>query len=222
MRISELSEQSGVTVATIKYYLREGLLPPGSKVSERHADYSDHHVARLRLLRVLREVGAIPVADLKAIVDAVQNESLSIHQMFGATYDALARSSDAASEHARALAGQVVQQAGWTHVRPDTPALDQLAGLLAVLNDLGWPLDLPNAATYLGLVNAIAAYEVSRLTAADHEADRNAVVQQMVVGQVVFGQLLLSLRRLAHEHHSAIKFNDSHPATSQTSTPKGQ
>jgi DNA-binding transcriptional MerR regulator len=222
VRISELSEQSGVTVATIKYYLREGLLPPGNKLSERHADYGGHHVARLRLLRVLREVGAVPVAGLKEIVDAVQNESLSIHQMFGATYDALARSSDAVIERDRALASQVVEQAGWTHVRPDTPALDQLAGLLSVLSDLGWPLDLPNAATYLGLINAIAAYEVSRLTAADLQADRNAVVQQMVVGQVVFGQLLLSLRRLAHEHHSALRFDDTHPATAETLPRKSQ
>lgn len=28
MRLSELSERSGVKTATIKYYLREGLLPP--------------------------------------------------------------------------------------------------------------------------------------------------------------------------------------------------
>jgi DNA-binding transcriptional MerR regulator len=213
VRISELSKQSGVTVATIKYYLREGLLPPGVKISERHADYGDHHVARLRLLRVLRDVGAIPVADLREIVDAVQNEALSVHQMFGAAYDALARSSQAVSQHDRVLASHVVQQAGWTHVRPDTPALDQLAHLLSVLRDVGWPLDLPNAATYLGLVDAIAAYEVSRLTAADLHADRNTVVEQMVVGQVVFGQLLLSLRRLAHEHHSALKFNEDLPAT---------
>ncbi|MEZ0054465.1 DNA-binding transcriptional MerR regulator [Mycobacterium sp. MAA66] len=208
MRISELSEQSGVTVATIKYYLREGLLTPGSKVSQRQADYGELHLARLQLLRVLREVGDIPVADLKKIVDAVQNESLSIHQMFGATYDALARSSDALNEPDRALAAQVVEKAGWTDVRSDAPVLDQLAGLLGVLNDLGWPFDLPNAATYLGLIDAIAAYEVSRLTAAELQADRDAVVQQMVIGQVVFGQLLLNLRRLAHEHHSALRFNE--------------
>lgn len=220
MRISELSEKSGVTVATIKYYLREGLLPSGNKVSERQADYGDHHVARLGLLRVLRDVGAVPVADLKDIVDAVQNETLSVHQMFGAAYDALARSSEAVSQPDRMLASQVVQEAGWTHVRPDTPALDQLAGLLSLLRDMGWPLDLSNAAAYLGLVDAIAAYEVSRLTAADLHVDRNAVVEQMVIGQVVFGQLLLSLRRIAHEHHSALKFNEDLPAANSKASPR--
>lgn len=211
MRISELAEQSGVTVATIKYYLREGLLPPGSKVGERRAEYGDRHVARLRLLRVLREVGDVPVADLKEIVDAVQDESLTMHQTYGAAFDALARTSGAVSAEMRALAAQVVQQAGWTHVRPGSPALDHLAGLLGVVVDLGAMFDMGDAATYLGLIDALAAYEVSRLDTAEHVEDRDAVVQQMVVGQVVFGQLLLSLRRIGHEHHSALRSGEKPP-----------
>ena len=209
MKISELADRSGATVATIKYYLREGLLPPGHKMGERRAEYDDHHVARLRLLRVLREVGTVPVADLKQVIDAVQDESLSMHQTYGAAYDALARTSRAGNGEMCALAERVVQQAGWTHVRPDSPALPHLAGLLKVLNDLGSPFELSNAATYLGIIDALAAYEVGRLGTADVIEDRDAVVQHMVVGQVVFGQLLLSLRRLGHEHHSALRFGSS-------------
>lgn len=33
MRLSELSTTTGVSVASLKYYLREGLLPPGDVVS---------------------------------------------------------------------------------------------------------------------------------------------------------------------------------------------
>ena len=33
MRVGELSRRSGVTVASIKYYLREGLLPPGERTT---------------------------------------------------------------------------------------------------------------------------------------------------------------------------------------------
>lgn len=212
MRISELAEQSGATVATIKYYLREGLLPPGDKVGERRAEYGDRHVARLRLLRVLREVGDVSVADLKEIVAAVQNESLSMHQTYGAAYDALARTSEDVSEEMRTLARQVVKQAGWTHVRPDSPALDHLAVLLGVLIDLGAMFDMDCAATYLGLIDALAAYEVSRLGKAERTEDRDAVVQYMVVGQAVGGQLLLSLRRIGHEHHSALRFLENPPA----------
>lgn len=210
MRISELAEQSGVTVATIKYYLREGLLPPGSKVGERRAEYGDRHVARLRLLRVLRDVGDIPVSGLKQVVDAIDNESLSTHEMNGAAYDALARASGTVSAEMRVLAAQVVQEAGWTRVRPESPALDDLAGLLSVIIELSAMFDMNHATTYLGLIDALAAYEVSRLDTAERIEDRDAAVQQMVIGQVVFGQLLLSLRRIAHEHHSALRFLDEH------------
>lgn len=208
MRISELAEQSGVTVATIKYYLREGLLPPGSKLGERRSEYGDRHLTRLRLLRVLRDVGDIPVSDLKQIVDAIDNESLSTHEMNGAAYDALARTSGEVSAEMRMLAARVVQEAGWARVRPESPALDDLAGLLGVTVDLGAMFDINHAATYLGLIDALAAYEVSRLDTAERVEDRDAVVQQMVIGQVVFGQLLLSLRRIAHEHHSALRYLD--------------
>ncbi|ORX17202.1 hypothetical protein AWC31_17895 [Mycolicibacterium wolinskyi] len=199
-------------MATIKYYVREGLLPPGNKMGERRAEYGDRHVARLRLLRVLREVGDIPVSDLKQVVDAIDNESLSTHEMNGAAYDALVRTPGAVNAEMRALATQVVQEAGWTRVRPESPAIDHLAGLLGVVLDLSAMFDMNHAATYLGLIDALAAYEVGRLNTAERIEDRDAVVQQMVIGQVVFGQLLLSLRRIAHEHHSALRFFDEPPA----------
>lgn len=44
MRLSELSKQSGVTTATIKYYLREGLLPPGERVTATQAEYDESHL----------------------------------------------------------------------------------------------------------------------------------------------------------------------------------
>ena len=62
MRISELAEVSGVPLATVKYYLREGLLPPGRSVTARLSEYDDEHLRRLRLLRALREVGGVPVS----------------------------------------------------------------------------------------------------------------------------------------------------------------
>ncbi|MYU47619.1 MerR family transcriptional regulator, partial [Streptomyces sp. SID7803] len=51
MRLSELSERSGIATATIKYYLREGLLPPGERLSATQAEYDESHLRRLRLVR---------------------------------------------------------------------------------------------------------------------------------------------------------------------------
>lgn len=206
MRISELAETTGVSVATIKYYVREGLLLPGRKLSERLADYDDQHVRRLRLLRVLRDVGAVPVGALKALVDATQDRSASVHEMFGEACDALRAETDVprtADDRTRELADQIVERAGWTKVRADAPERDRLAGIIKVILDSGLPTDPEGAAPYLPLVDAIAAYDLDQI---DDTQDREAMMEQMVLGQVVLGEFLLSLRRLAHEHHSALRF----------------
>ncbi len=39
MLMAELSRRSGVPVATVKYYLREGLLPSGVTTSATRAEY---------------------------------------------------------------------------------------------------------------------------------------------------------------------------------------
>jgi DNA-binding transcriptional MerR regulator len=206
MRISELADSTGVSVATIKYYVREGLLSPGRKLSERLADYDDQHVRRLHLLRVLRDVGAVPVGALKALVDATQDRTASVHDMFGKACDALRVETSvpaARGDHTRELADRIVAQAGWTEVRADAPERDHLAGIIEVILDSGLPTDPEGAATYLPLVDAIAAYELDQI---DDTQDRETMMEQMVLGQVVLGEFLLCLRRLAHEHHSALRF----------------
>ncbi|MGH3536104.1 MAG: MerR family transcriptional regulator, partial [Pseudonocardiaceae bacterium] len=44
MRLAELSARSGLSTATVKYYLRSGLLPPGTVQSSTWATYDDGHL----------------------------------------------------------------------------------------------------------------------------------------------------------------------------------
>ena len=53
MKISELSERSGVPVATVKFYIREGMLPRGEALSTTRAEYGEEHLTRLRLISAL-------------------------------------------------------------------------------------------------------------------------------------------------------------------------
>lgn len=205
MRISELAESSGVSVATIKYYLREGLLPPGEKVTERLADYGERHVRRLGLLRVLREVGGIGVEALRGLVDAIADRSTSVHEMFGEACDALAQAAGRRTDHPESLglADRLIERAGWTGVRPDAPERERLAEVLDVLGPLSLPSDPDSLACHLELADSIAEFEVGFL---DPGQERDTLMEQMVVGQVVYGELLLSLRRLAQEHYSSRRF----------------
>jgi DNA-binding transcriptional MerR regulator len=71
MRISELSRRSGVSVPTIKYYLRIGLLSPGVTTARNQASYGDPHLRRLRLVRALREIGGLSVKTTREILNAI-------------------------------------------------------------------------------------------------------------------------------------------------------
>lgn len=70
MLISELADRAGLPVGTVKYYLREGLLPPGERTAATRAEYGPDHVERLRLIRVLLGIGGLSVADTRSVLQA--------------------------------------------------------------------------------------------------------------------------------------------------------
>ena len=69
MKIGELAEASGVPVPTIKHYLREGLLPEGTKTSRNMAYYPPELVERIKLIKQLQEERFMPLKAIKAVLD---------------------------------------------------------------------------------------------------------------------------------------------------------
>src|SRR5262245_42852851 len=61
MRLAELAQRAGVPRSTIKFYLREGLLPAGAASARNQASYGSQHVESLALIRALREVAELPL-----------------------------------------------------------------------------------------------------------------------------------------------------------------
>ena len=53
-KMSELSRISSTPIPTIRYYIKEGLLPPAIKTGKTFAYYTDDHLARLQLIKKLR------------------------------------------------------------------------------------------------------------------------------------------------------------------------
>jgi DNA-binding transcriptional MerR regulator len=78
LRIGELAERAGVSVATIKFYIREGLLPPPSVKTGRTMGYYDlAYLDRLRLIRKLREEHYLPLRVIRTILDERGDEPLA-------------------------------------------------------------------------------------------------------------------------------------------------
>jgi len=71
LKISELAERADVPVATVRHYLREGLLPEPVKTSRNMAYYPPEFVDRIRLIKRLQEERFMP---LKVIRDALLAE----------------------------------------------------------------------------------------------------------------------------------------------------
>lgn len=200
MRISELSRRSGVSVATIKYYLREGVLPPGEPTSSNQASYGHGHIRRLRLIRALIDIGGLSLATVRDALAATEDEHLPLHDAFGAVMHGL-DDPDAIVAHDDTL-GEVhdwLAERDWA-IAPDAPAPRRLAELIGILRDFGLPVTADSFSAAADNAEAAANDEVRY---AREQPDRIAAVEMMLVGTVVYERALATVRRLALEAASA-------------------
>jgi DNA-binding transcriptional MerR regulator len=196
MRISQLSTVTGVPVATVKYYLREGLVPPGRATGATTAEYDDRHVGRLRLARALVQVGGLSVAAARDVLACLDAAGESLHEVLGAAHSALPPQVDDGLEPSRARS--LAAGRGW-RIHPNAPALRQLEHALRALDDVGEPADGERLGSYADLAHRVAEVDVAGVPSTSPEEAATAVV----IGTVLWEPVLLALRRLAQEAVSA-------------------
>ena len=204
MRIAELSRDSGVPVATIKYYVREGLLQPGQLTSRNQAQYDDTHLRRLKLIRALADVGGLSIAAIGHVLAAADSPVTSPHDALGkAQYATTPRYDYQASDASRAAADKqadgLIAGRGW-RINPGSPARELLVSVLAALRDLGQDDLLPLADAYAGPAEQIAAAELAAVRA---RRTLDGQLEGVIIGTVLGDTLLAALRRLAEEDASA-------------------
>ncbi|MFD5336434.1 MerR family transcriptional regulator [Streptomyces hawaiiensis] len=203
MRIGELSRKTGVPVPTIKYYVREGLLPAGELTSRNQASYGEPHERRLQLIRALLDVGGMKVAEVAEVLAAVDDPERPLHKVLGSAAGRMSgpgtERDDAESDAARAAVAGLISRRGWrTH--ESNPAAADLSKALAAMARLGHEAFADLLDTY-----ADAAEQVAR---ADLEyVDRHLAIEEkvegVVIGTVLGEAVFSSLRRLAHVDASA-------------------
>src|SRR5262245_4125316 len=104
MRISELAEHTGLPVATIKFYLREGLLMPGIPLSATRADYDDRHVRRVRIARALTESVGLSVQQAREVFRLIDDREDSLFDTLGRAIAVLPPVAPTAEDYPRARA----------------------------------------------------------------------------------------------------------------------
>jgi DNA-binding transcriptional MerR regulator len=204
MRISELSRQSGVPVATIKFYLREGLLPPGTPTARNQADYSDLHLARLRFTRTLTGIGQLSLSSVREVLAAVDQKGLPIlglcHLVNGVLFaEQPSTPGNGGVASARVRVDEFIGGLGWA-VEADAPGRDVLAQVLAALHRLDWECDVDIFAPYAQAVDQLATQEWD--TTPPGSAER--VVARMVLFEIA----LVALRRMAQENSLRVRSTD--------------
>jgi DNA-binding transcriptional MerR regulator len=107
MKIGEVARQAGVTVDTVRFYERVGVLAPPARTESGYRDYEAGAIERIRLTRELQGLGF-------TLTDAV--DALAAHDAGGATCEseqwrlqAVLDRVDAKIAELNALRGRIVE-----------------------------------------------------------------------------------------------------------------
>ena len=200
MRISALATAADVPLATVKFYLREGLLHPGAATSATQASYDESHVRRIRLIRALTGPVGLSVQQARTILELIDDPGDDLYATLGRAVGALPPAVDVASvddpdpfPRARAALealGQVYD--------PQFAAVAQLESALAATVAAGMPLSDDRLREYGRRLRELAEFDLERMP---HEA--HAAVEYTVLGTALFEPVILALRRLAHQDVAA-------------------
>jgi AcrR family transcriptional regulator/predicted DNA-binding transcriptional regulator AlpA len=72
MKMSELSELSGVSIPKIRYYIKKKILPEPIKIKQTSAYYSSKHLERLKVLKEMHEQKKVPISVIKRMIDSIE------------------------------------------------------------------------------------------------------------------------------------------------------
>ena len=199
MWMAELARQSGLSVPTIKFYLREGLLPAGLATGATRASYDESHVRRLRLIRALTDVAGLRLDTVRQVIEGIDGAG-SWHDAVGSAHTRLGNVGDDSTPPSEASLDRVdalLERQGW-ELGPDHPQAAVLARTLDALEGLDHPVGDELLDLYAAAMRPVAEHEVGAVRTDDLEAS----IEAAVIGTLVQEPLLLAVRRIAQENAS--------------------
>ncbi|ANN20588.1 MerR family transcriptional regulator [Amycolatopsis orientalis] len=206
--MAELSERAGVPVATIKYYLREGLVPPGERTSPNQAKYDDGHVQRIKLIRALMDVGGLSLATVGEVLSAVDAGNASPHRILGIAQEGITATrqtvDDESREWALATIRDLAGRRGWPCKDDDDPIIQALVGVLCAIRDVGHGWYLDKLDDYAEIADRTADLDIEGIAGVE---SLERIIEIAVVETVLGDRLLSVLRRLAQQRASKAHFS---------------
>ena len=195
MRISELSDTTGVALPTLKFYLREGLLMPGIATSATRAEYGDEHVRRVRVIRSLTESAGLSVSKARDVLRIIDAPGDNLFAALGHAVGALPPDPVERDDYPRAR--RLLERLGYWY-DPKYPAVAQFEAALESAESAGMPLSDERLDEYAAGIRRIAEYDIMHVP-----ADGASAVEYSVLGTALYEPVLIALRRLAHQDIAA-------------------
>ncbi|ADG78016.1 Transcriptional regulator, MerR family OS=Tsukamurella paurometabola (strain ATCC 8368 / DSM/ CCUG 35730 / CIP 100753 / JCM 10117 / KCTC 9821 / NBRC 16120/ NCIMB 702349 / NCTC 13040) OX=521096 GN=Tpau_1388 PE=4 SV=1 [Tsukamurella paurometabola] len=204
MKLSELSTETGVSTASLKYYLRESLLAPGDPITRTQSDYGPMHVERVRLIRALADSGGLSLAQIRRVLNALDSPAVARHDMFGVAQEVLVEASPVVDDAEwSALAEGFVRERGW-RIQEHDPLIPVLGSQLRALLASCPVSDTDTLDRWADASEMIASADLDVLSDDDAEA-----LKTVIVGTVLSDKVLQTLRRLAQQDRSARLHDDA-------------
>ncbi|MET9959536.1 MerR family transcriptional regulator [Streptomyces sp. NPDC006326] len=205
MKISELSRRTGVPVASIKYFRRQGLLPAGRATAATLAEYGEEHAERLRLIKALTTLGGLSIAATRDVLGAVDQADTSEGALGAVSYalpvpvaaqgPAGGEEEAEADEAAGAEVAELLAALDWR--APDTsPHVQGLTVALKELRRLDADYAPGELAAYARLAESVARLDLERAAGLD---DPVALAERAVIVFAICAPVFELLRRLAQE-----------------------
>lgn len=201
MKMAELSTTTGISVATIKYYLRQGLLAPGERTRPNQANYTPAHVRRVRLVKSLLEVGGLSVAAAGRVIGAIDSD-VPLAQTFEIAQKTVSDDLDVDTIDPAALDRIDEVISGWT-VHPTNPGRLAAARILTTYTAVGQEDRSGWFDRYAAAALLAAEADLDEI---ETRPDRETKAETVVVGTVLGDALFAALRRAAQEHVTAQRY----------------
>lgn len=217
MLLHELAAATGVSAASIKYYRREGLLPPGERITATRQDYGRAHVERLELIQVLREVAGAPISRISRVTTLLDDPEVPLLQVLAESQtlalgleDPVERpssdGSDRSAPREHPSIPPLLEHLGWPDV--DSAPRRALDELLRTLQGWEVPTDLGMLVRYAEPMARIARSDVDWMGAPPGRegppVSQDVAVMRAVAGAIAFDRLVRLLRLLGHTSYSIL------------------
>ncbi|HEX5065798.1 MAG TPA: MerR family transcriptional regulator [Myxococcota bacterium] len=215
MRLAELARQSGVPRSTIKFYIREGMLPAGEPRARNQATYGPAHLERLALIRALREVAGLRLEVVARVTaqldrgfdgDPIGEALLAIHAP--ATSER-AKGDAAELEKLRAEVYELMRGLPWTTGDERHFFAEEIAGTLLQVRQYLYPdypvaalLPLARVAWLLSEVEFEHAPGGPRVPLRARRDDLAEPTRRAILGSVLFERIFAALHRAANSMRS--------------------